>query len=323
VLSAPAPLHTIALLGGSGFVGRALANRLQRADLQIKILTRRRAHARELWSLPNATCVELDVYDPQALAAALAGCSALVNLVGILNERRDDGREFHRVHVALTAHALAAAVAAQVPRFVQMSALKAGPAALSHYLKSRGEAEQLVLTAHPLRTAILQSSVIFGAGDGLFERFAPLVRYFPCMPLAGANTRFQPVFIGDVVEAIWRVLRNDRLPSGLRLELGGPAVWTLRQIVEYTARVRGHYCPVFGLPDWLGRIQAEVCEHLPGKPFSRDNWRSLHDSSVVTGPDGLTSLGITPTPVESVMPQVLQPGRRHRDYDALRRGAHR
>ena len=128
-----APLQTVAVLGGSGFVGRMLANRLHAASLQVRILTRARLHARELWSLPNATCVELDVYDLQQLTAALTGCSALVNLVGILNERRDDGRDFARTHVTLTAQALAAAAAAGVPRYLQMSALKAGLEAPSHY----------------------------------------------------------------------------------------------------------------------------------------------------------------------------------------------
>lgn len=315
----PAPLNTIAILGGSGFVGRALANLLQSADLKIRILTRRRNHARELWTLPNATCVELDVYATDALTDALAGCSALVNLVGILNEHGDRGQEFQRVHVTLTAHALAAASAAGVPRYVHMSALQAGLDAPSHYLKSRGEAEQLVVAARALRTAIVQSSVIFGAEDGLFNRFAPLVRYLPCLPLAGAQARFQPVFVGDVGAAILAILRNDRLAHGARFELGGPAVWTLRQIVEYTARICGHRCPVLALPSWLGRWQAEFCEHLPGKPFSRDNWRSLQRDSVVTGPDGLASLGIVPTRIEAVMPPVLQAARRQREYHAWRR----
>lgn len=318
-----APLQTVAVLGGSGFVGRMLANRLHAASLQVRILTRARLHARELWSLPNATCVELDVYDLQQLTAALTGCSALVNLVGILNERRDDGRDFARTHVTLTAQALAAAAAAGVPRYLQMSALKAGLEAPSRYLRSRGEAERLVRAAQLTRTAILQSSVIFGAGDGLFERFAPLVRYLPCLPLAGAEARFQPVYVGDVAEAIVRVLRDDHRATGAGFELGGPAVWTLRQIVAYTARMTGHRCPVIGLPNWLGRVQAEFCEHLPGKPFSRDNWRSLQTDSVVTGADGLSALGITATPIEAVMPQVLQPHRRRRDYDALRMRAHR
>jgi len=321
-LNAGAPA-IVAILGGSGFVGRVFANRLQRENLQIRILTRRRDHARELWALPDATIVELDVYDQAALTAALAGTAACVNLVGILNERRDDGRDFQRTHVELTRFALAAAISAGVPRFVQMSALKASSTSPSRYLRSRAEAEQLVTGASGPRTAIVQASVIFGPGDGLFGRFAPLVRFLPFLPLAGAGARFQPVYVGDIAEALLRVLQNDRLPSGRRFELGGPAVWTLREIVEYTAQLSGHRCPVVPLSRWLGRLQAEFCEHLPGKPFSRDNWRALQVDSVVTGEDGLTALGIAPTPIESVMPQVLQPGYGHRDYDAMRRRAHR
>ena len=323
MLRTPATLRVVAVLGGSGFVGRALANRLQNANLQIKILSRHRAHTRELWALPNAHCVELDVYDPRALTAAFEGCQAIVNLVGILNERGDRGNGFHRAHVELTECALAAASAAAVPRYVQMSALNAAPEASSHYLKTKGEAEQLVSAVRDLRTAIVRPSVIFGAGDGLFNRFAPLVHYLPCLPLAGANARFQPVYVGDVVEAILRILTNERLSRGSCFELGGPRVWTLREIVDYTARIGGHHCPVIALPGWLGRVQAECCEHLPGKPFSRDNWRSLQLDSVVRGVDGLHALGITPTPIETIMPQVLQPRRRPRDYAVLRRGAHR
>ncbi|MGE0334169.1 MAG: complex I NDUFA9 subunit family protein [Gammaproteobacteria bacterium] len=313
----------VAVLGGSGFVGRALANRLQAMNVDVRVLTRARRHTRELWPLPNVTCIELDVYDEQALATAFAGCAGVVNLVGILNERRDDGRDFRRAHVDLTQRALTAAVAARVPRFVQMSALGASPDAPSRYLRSRAEAEQQVLANAGLRTAILQPSVIFGPGDGLFCRFAELVRWLPCLPLAGADVRFQPVYVGDVATALERVLDNDHLPTGTRFELGGDAVWTLREIVEYTARHTGHLCPVLALPNWLGRVQAEICEHLPGKPFSRDNWRSLQRDSVVTGTEGLAVLGITPTPITAVMPQVLAIPRRQRAFDAHRRRARR
>ena len=297
---------TIALLGGSGFVGRALASCLVAAGAIVRVLTRDREHARALWSMPQTSCHALDVYDGKALARGSAGCDAMVNLVGILNERGDSGRGFQIAHVDLTRTALAACTDANVPRFVQMSALNAAPDAPSYYLRTKGQAEVLVATARGLRTAIVRPSVIFGAGDGLFHRFADLVRWLPCLPLAGADVRFQPVYVGDVAEALLRILAEEQVGDCARFDLGGPEIWTLREIVDYTARFTGHFCPVIPLAKGLARIQAEVCEHLPGKPFSRDNWRSLKVDSVVLAGNGLVTLGIVPTAIASVMPALLQ-----------------
>lgn len=320
---ATAPLARVALMGGTGFVGRALAEALQRRGLAVTVLTRDREHSRALWPLPSVTCRTLDVYDPSALAQAFAGCGAVVNLAAILNERGDRGDGFRRAHVELTEIALAAARSAGVSRFVQMSGLGAAADAPSHYLRSRAAADALVLAADDLRTAIVRPSVIFGHGDGLFGRFVALTRLLPCLPLARPAARLQPVFVGDVVEVLCRILGDDHLPTGLVLELGGPRVWTLQEIVAYAIATSGARCILLPLPDWLGRLQAEVCEHLPGKPFSRDNWRSLARDSVVTGTDGFARLGMTPVSIEAVMPPLLRPALRPRDYDALRRRARR
>ncbi|MSR13996.1 MAG: complex I NDUFA9 subunit family protein [Gammaproteobacteria bacterium] len=310
---------TVAVLGGSGFVGTVLANHLERSGAHTRILTRNREHARGVWSLPNTTTIELDVYSEAALTDALAGCYAAVNLVGILNERGDDGRGFARAHVELTKLLLAACVTAQVPRYLHMSALNAAVDAPSHYLQTKGHAEALVAAA-PLQTTVLRPSILFGAGDGLFRRFAQLLRLLPCLPLAGAGFRLQPVFVGDIADLILQLLRQLLPAQHERLELGGPAVWTLRQIVDYTARHLGRRRAVIPVPAMLARIQAEVCEHLPGKPFSRDNWRSLQTDSIVTGENGFARVGIIPTPIEAVMPPLLRP-REH--YTALREKARR
>lgn len=291
-------------------MGRALTARLQAAGLAARVLTRDAARARSTSAPSGVQWHGVDVHDPAALAAALAGCDAVVNLIGILNERRDDGRDFWRAHVETTSAALAAAVTAGVPRFVQVSALNAAVDGPSHYLRTKGEAERRVLAAAALRTAIVRPSVIFGAGDGLFGRFLPLVKFLPCLPLAGAHALLQPVFVGDVAAAILRILQDDTLPRGSIFELGGPERLTLRQIVDYTARHAGRRCPVLALPAWAGRLQAEVCEHLPGKPFSRDNWRSLAVASVVRGADGLATLGIPATPLGDIVPALLK-SRRH------------
>jgi uncharacterized protein YbjT (DUF2867 family) len=303
---------TIALIGGSGFLGTVLANRLERSGARTRVLTRDREHARGVWSLPNTTSMELDVYDPVALRSAIAGADAVVNLVGILNERGDNGRGFTRAHVDLTAVALGACADAKVPRYVHLSALNASLEAPSHYLKTKGQAEALVASS-PLDTTILRPSVMFGAGDGLFTRFAHLLGFFLVLPLAGANTRFQPVYVGDVADVILRTLARRASTHHERFDLGGPEILTLREIVAYTARCAGHQRLIVPLPAFLARLQAEICEHLPGKPFSRDNWRSLHVDSIVTGEDGLKAFGIAPTPIRTIVPTMLQPRDRYAD----------
>lgn len=311
--------QTVALIGGSGFVGTVLANRLERSGARTRVLTRNREHARGVWSLPNTTSIELDVYDQAALTQAIVGCDAVVNLVGILNERGDDGRGFARAHVELTERVLTACQHSGVPRYLHMSALNAASDAPSHYLQSKGRAEDLV-AASPLHSAVLRPSVMFGAGDGLFSRFAKLLQLLPCLPLAGADARLQPVYVGDIAELTLRVLRQWAPEQHQRFDLGGPTVWTLREIVEYTARQTGHRRPVIALPSQLGRIQAELCEHLPGKPFSRDNWRSLAKDSIVTGANGFGQFAMTPTSVEAIMPALL---RRRERYTELREKAGR
>lgn len=314
--------QTVALLGGSGLVGRALANTLEAAGVPTRVLTRSREHARALWPLPHVDCIELDYFDAAALARGLSGCTALVNLVGILNEQRDDGRGFERAHVTLTQAALEACQKSGVATYVMLSALNAAPQAASHYLRTKGHAEMLVGVA-PLRTIILRPSVIFGPGDGLFTRFAQLVRWLPLLPLAGANTRFQPIYVGDVARAVLQCLDSFILPHRLRLDLGGPQILTLREIVEYTRAHTGHHCGIIGLPASLARLQAELCEHLPGKPFSRDNWRSLQRDSIVREIDGLAYLQILATPLEAVVPLQLAASAHHLAYAKFRQRAGR
>ena len=313
---------TITLLGGSGFVGRALCEHLVRAGYALRILTRARLTARELWLLPDTTVMAGDVYDPAFLRSAIAGARAVVNLVGILNERGDDGRGFARAHVELTRQVLAACAASGVTRYLHMSALNAAPDAPSHYLRSKAAAEALV-AASGLATTIFRPSVIFGPGDGLFGRFDQLTALAPALPLACAAARFQPVYVGDVADAFVLALA-DKATIGKRYDLGGPQVMSLQEIVAYTLRQRGRCRLVLPLGSGLSRLMAEVMEHLPGKPFSRDNLRSASMNSVLTpGHDGLAELNIAKTPVAAIVPGYLG----HRGvlarYDRLRERAGR
>ncbi len=293
--------QSIVMLGGTGFVGRHLVPRLARDGHQIAVLSRNRERHRELAVLPGVRVISADVHDPAVLRARLAGADAAINLVGILNAARDDGRDFQRVHVELTEKLIGACVGNGVARLLQMSSLGAGEGT-SHYLKSRGAAEARV-RASPLAWTIFRPSVIFGRDDGLFYRFASLLRWTPVLPLARAGTLFQPVHVGDVAEAFARALAH---PStiGQTFELGGPRTIALGELVRWTARMLGLRRLVIGLPDALGWAQAYVGEWLPGRPITRDNFRSLaHDS--VAHEDGLAALGIVARPMETVMPRLL------------------
>lgn len=294
-------MSRLLILGGSGFVGRALAQRLARSGHAVTVLSRNlNTHAQRLLP-PGVVLHELDVYDPQALQQAIAGHDAVINLVGILNESGDNGRGFQRAHVQLTKLVIAACRLGNVSRLLQMSSLNAGRGH-SYYLKSRGEAEAAVKSSG-LRWTIFEPSVIFGPGDGLFCRFADVLKLAPVLPLARAGCKFAPVYLGDVVTAFERALADDRT-VGEVYELYGPEVFTLADIVRMTARQLGLRRWVLPLPDALGRLQALAFDFLPGKPFSSDNYRSLLTDSV-GGVDGLHRLGIVPVRVADVLPGIL------------------
>lgn len=296
----------IAVLGGTGFVGRALVARLLADGHAVTVISRNRARHMERLLAPGADVRECDVYDATALTPVLRGHDTAINLVGILNDPRigDSRRGFERAHVDLTRILIAACFQSGVPRLLQMSALNAGRGR-SHYLRTRGAAEDLV-KASQLDWTIFQPSVIFGHGDGLFCRFAALLKLAPVLPLARASAKFAPVFVGDVIEAYARAL-SDRGTSRQAYELYGSDVLTLAQIVRLTARTLGLHRLVLPLPDALGRVQAFWLDFVPGKPFSSDNYRSLLTDSV-GGIDGLHRLGIVPTRIAAVLPDILGHG---------------
>lgn len=283
----------ILMLGGTGFVGRHLAVRLLREGYRVTVLSRGGDRAKRKRLTRDASLIEGNVHDINFLRAVLDDVDAVVNLVGILNEKGDDGIGFERVFVTFLESLTIAMRDMQVSRLLQMSALNAG-VGQSHYLQARGRAEAL-LRATKLRWTLFRPSVIAGPGDGLFCRFDALLRFAPVLPIGRAQARFQPVWVGDVVEAFVRALAEDRT-VGRSYNLAGPDTMTLAQIVRATARARGRARLVLPLSDRFGALQAEIGERLPGKPISRDNWRSLQTDSISLE-DGLSLLGITPTPV--------------------------
>lgn len=291
----------VVIFGGTGFVGRHLCARLLQAGHRLTVPSRGADAARRARLPAGVRLVEGDVNSPVFVRDVLTDADAAVNLIGILNEKGDNGRGFEQVFVGLTDAIIAAMRDVGVSRLLQMSALNAGRGD-SHYLQARGRAEQRVRCSG-LDWTVLRASVIAGPGDGLFCRFDALLRYTPLLPLGRANAKFQPVWVGDVAEAYARAL-EDPASIGERYDLVGPDAMTLAQIVRLAAQMRGRHRWVLPLPGLLGRLQAEIGEHLPGKPISRDNWRSLQLDST-SKDNGLVRLGITPTAITPKLPEIL------------------
>lgn len=298
--------NRVFVLGGTGFVGHHLIHRLSRAGMQCRVATRHPQRHRDLSLVPGCEVLGVADYGVETLTAGMSDCGAAINLAGILNEVR--GRTFEQCHVALVEAATAAAVRAGVPRFVQMSALNAdADTAPSQYLRSKGRGEEIAHAAADRGLAVtsLRPSVIFGLGDSLFNRFAALLRVAPgVFPLACADARFAPVYVGDVAEAIVRSL-SDPDTIGKRIELCGPRVFTLRDLVSYTGTQIGRSVRVVGLSDRMARWQARILEKFPGAPFSMDNYLSLQRDAVCQA-EGMSALGIQPTDIDVVVPGYLR-----------------
>lgn len=299
--------RTICVLGGTGFVGRHLCARLARDGHSLRVLTRYREQHRHLLVLPTVQIVQGDVHDEAFLERALEGCDAVINLVGILNEKGRDGHGFEQAHVELTRKALSACRNTGIRRFMQMSALKAdadnGP---SHYLRSKGKAEALVRLegGNTLHSTIFQPSVIFGPEDSFINRFAAMVRlpsYFFVLP--SPNARFAPAYVDDVAEAFARAL-NDSATWGKTYQLCGPKVMSLREVIAFIASTLGLRRKIIGLGDSISRLLARLMEFVPGKPLSIDNYRSLKVHSICDD-NGFAALGIEPTSLSAVVPRYL------------------
>ena len=230
----------VALLGGTGFVGTELASRLAACVDEVVILTRRRVRVNQVRVLPNVTTLQVDTHDDSALNDALAGMDAVINLVGILNESGSSSSSFSAAHDQFTQRVLRAVAVNDVPRYLQMSALGADAKnGSSEYLRSKGRAEDHVRSApETIAWTIFRPSVIFGRNDSFFNRFAGLLQLAPIFPLACPDARMAPVYVGDVCNTMVAAL-DEPATVGETVELCGPDILTLREIVEYTAKTRG------------------------------------------------------------------------------------
>ncbi len=294
------------VFGGAGFIGRYVVKRLARRGLIVRVAGRNPEAARALkpmGAVGQIVPLACPITDEAAVARALDGADLAVNLVGLLAERRQG--DFSRVHAEGAGRVARLAAAAGLRRLVHVSAIGADPASPSRYAATKGEGESAVRAAFPAAT-ILRPSIVFGAEDGFFNRFGQLAMLSPVMPVLAGDTKFQPVYVADVADAVTAALDRGET-AGQIYELGGPRVWSFRELLAYILRETHRKRLLLDVPMPLARLQARVLERLPGKLLTCDQLLMLeHDTIVHPGMPGLAELGVAPTPVELVVPTYLR-----------------
>jgi uncharacterized protein YbjT (DUF2867 family) len=284
----------ILVIGGSGFIGRALSEILIQAGQSVIVPSRQRSPAAQ-----SVKWLAADVHDPEQLRRLMSGCDVVINLVGILHGSAAD---FERAHVTLTEKIVQACQQSGIRRYLHMSALGAAPDGPSHYQRSKARAEAIV-RASGLDWIIYRPSVVFGEGDQFLNLFARLLRYSPFLPLAGATSRFQPVWVHDVARALAEGTHRADL-IGQTLSLVGPKVYTLAELARLAGNYAGTPRPIIPLPNWAARLQASLMSILPKPPLTHDNLDSLQVDNI--DPAGFPKiLGWPPTALETVAPDWL------------------
>ena len=294
-----------AVFGGSGFIGSYVVKRLAAQGHVVRVAGRDTERAKALMTtgrVGQIVPLYVSLANEATIQRAVEGADLVVNLVGILAERHDG--DFQRIQADGAARIAAAAAAAGVSRMVQISAIGADAQSPSAYARTKAAGEAAVRAAMPGAT-VLRPSLVFGAEDKFFNRFGAMAMTMPVMPVIHGDTRFQPVYVGDVADAVVAALTQDAA-TGQTYELGGPRTYTFRELLIYILHETRRHRPLWNIPDGLARIQARLGELVPGKPFTRDQLLLLARNNVAA-PDmpGLTTLGITPTPIELVVPGYL------------------
>jgi uncharacterized protein YbjT (DUF2867 family) len=294
------------VFGGSGFIGRHVVLRLARQGYVVRAAVRNTEAAivlKPMGAVGQIVLLRAPVTSPDAVARAVDGAHVVVNLVGILSERQPG--DFRRVMGEGAGNVARAAAAAGVAGLVHLSAIGADPASPSAYGRAKAEGEAAVLAAFPAAT-VLRPSIVFGPEDRFFNRFGAMARMLPCMPVIAGATRLQPVYVGDVADAVMVALARPDM-AGRTFELGGPRVFTFRELLAWILGATGRRRPLVEVSPRLAELQARVLERLPGKLLTRDQLLMLGRDNVVSpGMPGLAELGIVPTPVDLVVPEYLR-----------------
>jgi len=310
----------IVLIGASGFFGGHLLRALTADQHQCVVLTRAAVSRACVGMLPGVTLVQADVYDTDVLLEQFSGADAVISMAGILNESGGGGKGFHKVHVELVEGIVKACQKAGVTRLLHLSALNAGKGS-SHYLKSKGEAEEFLRSVNDINISIFQPSVIFGRGDEFFNKFAAMLSLMPVLPLACPKARLQPVFAGDVA-AVMVASLEDPMTWGKSYELAGPQSFTLKELVQWTAKTRGQRRLIIGLPGPLSATMAMVMNLVPGAPMSWDNYQSLRTDNISSQND-FSYFHIEPRAIDLIVPDYLNGSFRQRRLHASRRQSRR
>lgn len=342
-------IQNICVLGGSGFVGRHLVPQLCARGHNVRVLVRRRENAKELTVLPTVDVVEANFNDPVELDRQFADMDAVINLVGILHEKRT-GRidnpqarrgDFHDVHIELPRRIVHACAANGVRRLLHMSALGADPNAGSAYLRSKGIGEIIMREAavrhqdhenwylngpkfvhgYGLDTTIFRPSVIFGRDDHFLKLLKTLIRYLPVIPLGSPRALFQPVYVEDVALAFSNSIQT-RSTFNRTFNLCGPKRYTLEELVRFVAAASGYKRTIIALGERMSFAQAALFEFLPGKLITRDNLASMQYDNVCAQ-EIAPELGVVPTALEAVAPQFLGGNNREASLQRMRNRAGR
>jgi NADH dehydrogenase len=306
----------VTVFGGSGFLGRNAVRALAKAGYRIRVAVRYPNQAEYLPPMGSVGQIQLmkcNVLDQDAVARACQGADAVVNLVGILAPA--GGQGFDDVHVAAVGNIAMAAKAAGARTLVHVSSLGADPEAESHYAKTKGEGEKLLREEFSNAT-ILRPSLLAGPDDDFFNKFAALARMLPMLPLiGGGHTKFQPVFVGDVADAIVKCV-SDTATKGKTYELGGPGTYSFKALMQLVLQETGRSRLLLPVPFWLASIKAMFLQFLPGKLLTPDQVTSLKADNLVS-PNALTfkDLGIAPDSIEAILPSYLWRFRPRGEYD--------
>lgn len=295
----------VTVFGGSGFLGRSVVKRLAEAGDRVRVAVRNPNSAlflKPMGAVGQVQIVQANLRHEGSVAAAVAGADAVINLVGVLFERGH--QSFDEIHAEGAGTVARAAAAAGARRLIHISAIGADAGSDAAYARSKAAGEAQVRDAFPAAT-ILRPSIVFGPDDGFFNRFASLAKITPALPLIGGDSKFQPVYVGDVAEAVLAALENGD-SAGQTYELGGPRSYTFRELLTYMLKEIGLKRALIPVPFGLAKIQAAFLGCLPKPPLTVDQVRLLaRDNVVSAGAKGLADLGITPTPVEVIAPTYL------------------
>jgi len=297
----------VTVFGGSGFLGRYVVRRLAYDGARVRVICRnpqRALHLKPMGEVGQITLERGDVARLDDLAPFVEGSRYVVNLIGILFEKGN--QRFEAIQAETPARIADTATSAGVERLVQMSAIGANPDSPAEYGRTKAAGEKAVLAAFPDAT-ILRPSVVFGPEDDFFNRFGRMVQLSPFLPLIdGGETRFQPVYVDDVAQAVMHGLK-DKTTKGQIYELGGPDIYTFRELLEYLLNVLHRRRLLVTLPANIAQVQARFMEYLPKPPLTRDQIKLLAEDNVVSaGAKTFADFGIEPTPLEVIVPNYVQ-----------------